>query len=45
MDKAQKLCNSDKYSCITQPPYSPYLAPGEFWLSPIPKIGLNGHTS
>ena len=27
---------------ITQPPYSPDLAPSDFWLFPILKMGLNG---
>ena len=27
---------------ITQPPYSPYLAPSDFWLLPALKIGLKG---
>ncbi|PNF22340.1 hypothetical protein B7P43_G18376 [Cryptotermes secundus] len=27
---------------ITQPPYSPDLAPSDFWLFPTPKIGLKG---
>ena len=27
---------------ITQPPYSPDLAPSDFWLFPILKMGLKG---
>jgi hypothetical protein len=27
---------------ITQPPYSPDLAPSDFWLFPAPKMGLKG---
>jgi hypothetical protein len=27
---------------ITQPPYSPDLAPGDFWLFPTLKMGLKG---
>jgi hypothetical protein len=38
----QQSLTEKNISDITQPPYSPDLAPSDFWLFPILKMGLMG---
>jgi len=38
----QQFLAEKSFPVITQPPYSPDLAPSDFWLSPTLKMGLKG---
>jgi len=38
----QQFLAEKSIPAITQPPYSPDLAPSDFWLFPTPKMGLKG---
>ena len=39
---AQQFLAEKSIPVVTQPPYSPDLAPSDFWLFPTPKMGLKG---
>jgi len=38
----QQFLSEESITVITQPPYSPDLAPSDFWLFPTLKMGLKG---
>jgi hypothetical protein len=41
-DNTHHMASCAAIPVVTQPPYSPDLAPSDFWLFPTLKIGLKG---